>query len=134
MSGPMNRRRWVDEQQVLAEMERLADLSMATVADYSVHSTDAARAEAGYKSLRARKVLHYRARSTSSRPSMAEAEVHADADDEVSDAYLLRLTTQALADADREALRSIRVNQDALRTAAASARDGVIGPGFGGAR
>ena len=128
------RRRWVNEQTVLGEMERLADLSMETVADYAVHSGDAARAEAGYKSLRARKVLRYRAESTSSRPSMAEAEMTADADEEVAAAYLLRLTTAAVLETDREALRSIRVNQDALRTAAASARDGVIGPGMSGAR
>jgi len=128
------RRRWVNEQQVLLEMERLADLSMETVADYAVHSGDAARAEAAYKSLKARKTLRFKAESTSSRPSIAEAELAADADDEVAAAYLLRLTTQAVADTDREALRSIRVNQDALRTAAASARDGVIGPGMSGGR
>jgi hypothetical protein len=126
------RRRWVNEQQVLAEMERLADLSMETVADYAVHSAEAARAEAAYKSLRARKVLTYRAASTSSRPSIAEAENAADADDEVAAAYLLRLTTAAAADTDREALRSIRANLEALRTAAASAREGVRGPGWGG--
>lgn len=130
------RRRWVDEQTVLGELERLSDLSMATVADYATHSQESARAEADHKRLRAKAVLRFQARSRGegTRVSVAQAEVEADADDEVSSAYLLRLTSAAAADTDREALRSIRQNQDSLRTAAASARDGVVGPGMSGRR
>lgn len=123
------RRRWVSEQVVLAELERLSDLSMATVAEYAVQAQDAAKAEADHKRLRARRIL--RARAEGER-STAAAEVVAEADDEVSAAYLLRLTTTAAADTSREALRSIRTNQEALRTAAASTRDGVVGPGYNG--
>lgn len=112
----------------------MADLSMATVAEFAVFAQDAAKAEAGHKSLRAKRILHHRARSESSRPSIAEAETRADADDDVAAALLARLIADAHLEACREALRSIRQNQDALRTAAASARDGVIGPGMSGRR
>lgn len=134
MSGGEQRRRWVNEQQVLAELERLSDLSMATVAEYAVQAQDAARAEAGYKRIRAQAILRRQAigDGNGKRPSVAQAETEADAQDEVADAYLERLTTAAAADASREALRSIRTNQEALRTAAASARDGVVGPGWQG--
>lgn len=128
------RRRWVSEQQVLTELERLSDLSMATVAEYAVLAQDAAKAEAEHKRLRARKVLLAKAESASSRPSVAEAELIADGDDTIAAAYLLRLTTAAAVDSTREAMRSIRENQNALRTAAASARDGVVGPGWQGNR
>ena len=129
MSAGEARRRWVNEEQVLAELEHFADLSMATVAEFAVQAQDAARAEAEHKRLRARKVLTAKAASASSRPSIAEAEFVAEADDEVAAAYLQRLLTAAAVETSREALRSIRTNQEALRTAAASARDGVVGPG-----
>lgn len=128
------RRRWVSEEQVLSELEHMADLSMATVAEFAVFAQDAAKAEAGYKSLRAKAVLSAKARSTSSRPSIAEAETIADAQDDVAAALLGRLVADAHLEACREALRSIRTNQEALRTAAASARDGVVGPGMSGRR
>lgn len=133
MSGEQ-RRRWVSEQQVLAELERLSDLSMATVSDYARHSREAAEAEAAHKRLRAQAILRFqaRARGQGDRVSVAQAETEADADDEVAAAYTHRLITAAQADTDREALRSIRTNQEALRTAAASARDGVVGPGWQG--
>lgn len=128
------RRRWVSEEQVLTELEQAADLSMATVAEFAVFAQDAAKAEAHYKSLRAKRVLHNRAMSESSRPSIAEAETRADAEDDVAAALLARLIADAHLEACREALRSIRTNQEALRTAAASARDGVVGPGMSGRR
>lgn len=136
MSAPERQRRWVNEEQVLAELERLSDLSMATVAEYAVQAQDAARAEAEHKRLRATAILQFqaRARGQSTRVSVAQAEVEAEADGGVSYAYLLRLTTAAAAETSREVLRSIRTNQESMRTAAASARDGVVGPGMSGRR
>lgn len=124
------RRRWVNEETVLAELERLSDLSMEQVAEYAAAARESATAEAEHKRLRARRILEAQANGTK---AISAAEVVAEADDDVSSAYLRRLTSAAHTDAVREALRSIRENQNALRTAAASARDGVTGPGFGGA-
>lgn len=123
------RRRWVNERTVLEELERLSDMSMERVREYADAAQASAVAEADHKRLRARRILLARAEGER---STAAAEVVAEADDEVSSAYLLRLTAAAHTDAVREALRSIRENQNALRTAAASARDGVAGPGFSG--
>ena len=127
-------RRWLNEQAVLAEMERLSDASMERVAEYGQRAEAAAHKEADYKRLRARAILKAQAdtRSSGGRASVAQAETVADADDEVSTAYLERLVTAAQADATKEALRSLRTNLEALRTAAASARDGVTGPGWSG--
>lgn len=132
MSG--GTRRWINEKQVLAELERLSDLSMETVADYGQASQAAARAEADYKRDRAKAVLRHKAAgpTTGGRSSVAEAELQADADEDVADKYLNRLLTAAKSDSLKEAMRSIRANQEALRTAAASARDGVTGPGWSG--
>lgn len=132
----MSQRRWVNETQVLAELERLSDLSMEKVVEYATVAQEAALAEAEYKRQRARKVLSAQAiaKGNGERASVAQAELVADADEEVSQAYLARLSTAAQQDAVKEAMRSIRTNQEALRTAAASARDGVTGPGWSGAR
>lgn len=134
--APLRARRWVSEENVLAEMERLSDLSMATVAEYAVQAKDAAQAEAEYKRLAAVTKLRAQARTRGEggRVSAAQAEIEADADPVVAGAYMDRLCTAAAADAAKEALRSIRANQEALRTAAASARDGVNGPGWKGTR
>ena len=118
-------RRWATEDQVLLEMERLADESMQRAADYTHQAVQAAQAEATHKALRARRQLLARANGTK---SMAEAEVTAEADETVALAYLERLTTAATAEACREALRSIRTNIDAMRTAVASQR--VAGQGL----
>lgn len=129
-------RRWVSEEAVLGELEALADMSMATVADYARASEQRAHAEAEHKRLRARAILQHQAagRAESTRVSVAQAETMAEADDDVSAAYLQRLVTDASADSLKQALLSIRTNQEALRTAAASARDGVVGPGMSGRR
>lgn len=124
------RRRWVNEQTVLEELERLSDLSMERVREYADAAERSAVAEADHKRLRARRILSARASGEGS--SIAAAEVVAEADDEVATAYMERLVSAARTDAVREGLRSIRENQNALRTAAASARDGVTGPGFSG--
>lgn len=133
MSAPPPRR-WISETQVLHELERLSDLSMDKVTEYGTASQEAARAEADYKRDRAKAILSFKAQATGARPSVAEAELQADASEGVADAYLARLLTAAKSDSLKEAMRSIRANQEALRTAAASARDGVVGPGWSGKR
>lgn len=124
------RRRWVSEQAVLSEMERLNDQSVALVQEFAHLAPEAAEAEATHKAMRAKRVL--RAKAVDGVRSISEAEYVAEADDAVAAAYLERLTTAARLEATREALRSLRTNQDALRTAAASARDQISGPGWSG--
>lgn len=125
-----NPRRWVSEDAVLAEMERLNNESMSLVSDFTLEAPERAAAEVAHKVARAKRILQARHMGVK---SMAEAEVIAEADDEVAALYLARLSHDATLESIREALRTIRVNQDALRTAAASARDGVAGPGWKGA-
>jgi hypothetical protein len=79
----------------------------------------AAEAEATHKAMRAKRTLMAKANGVR---SISEAELTAEADPDVSQAYLQRLTSAALADSCREAMRSIRTNQEALRTMAASHR------------
>lgn len=124
-----NGRRWVSEDAVLAEMERLNNQSMSLVSDFAIQAPEAAQAEATHKVLRAKRILTAKASGVR---GINECEYVAEADDAVSAAYWDRLTKAAVLEATREALRSIRTNQDALRTAAASARDGVVGPGWKG--
>lgn len=119
--------RWRSEQAVLEEMERLNDLSLQKVQEYQTLAVQAAQAEATHKALKAKRILMAKANGVR---SIAEAEYTAEADPEIAEAYLKRLTTEAQADAVREALRSIRTNQDGLRTAAASHRSPISGPGF----
>lgn len=121
------RRRWTTEELVLEELERLNDLSMTKVREYERAAQEAAEAEATHKAMRAKRVLLAKANGIR---SISEAEYTAEADDDVADAYLRRLTTAALADTIREALRSIRTNQESLRTAAASNRSMFTGPGM----
>lgn len=123
----MSGRRWVSEETVLLEMERLNDLSLQKVTEYASAAVRAAEAEAAHKALRAKRVLLAKANGVR---SIAEAEYTAEADEDVADAYLQRLTTNAVAETVREALRSIRTNQDGLRTAAASHRAPINGPGW----
>ena len=120
-------RRWVSEETVLLEMERLNDLSLSKVQEYDQAAVKAAEAEALHKALRAKRALLAKANGVR---SISEAELTAEADDDVADAYLQRLVTAAQADAIKEALRSIRTNQDGLRTAAASHRAPINGPGW----
>lgn len=127
----MSERRWASEEAVLAELERLGDESLERAREYQALAQAAAEAEATHKALRAKRVLLAKANGVK---SISHAEYIAEADSDVAEAYLLRLTTLAAKEACQEALRSIRTNQEALRTAAASARDGVVGPGFSGRR
>lgn len=123
----MTARRWTSEAQVLEEMERLNDLSMDRARDYAGLAVEAAEAEAAHKTLRAKRILQAQANGVK---SISGAEATADADDAVGQALLERLVSSAQADACREALRSIRTNQDGLRTAAASHRTPFSGPGY----
>lgn len=123
-------RRWVSEDAVLAEMERLNAQSMDFVSDLGILLPERAAAEVAHKVARAKRILVARHNGVK---SIAEAEYIAEADDTVAELHLARLGKDAEAEALREALRSVRTNQDALRTAAASARDGVTGPGWKGA-
>jgi hypothetical protein len=122
------RKRWTDEQTILSELERLNDESESKAREYAHAAQAAAEAEAVHKSLRAQTLLHARARQA--KPSAVEAEAYADADPEVADAYLKRLTATAVADAIKQALLTIRTNQDSLRTAVASHRQMFQGPGY----
>ena len=112
-------RRFSTEAEVLGELERLHFLALEKVQEYETMAVAAAENEATHKALRARRVLLAKAKGVR---SIAEAEYTAEADDDVALAYLQRLTLAAQADATREALRSIRTNQEALRTMAASHR------------
>lgn len=133
----MSARRWVSEANVLDELERLNDLSMAKVQEYAGLATNRAEAEAAHKVMRAKRILkaqHDGKVGTGKAVSVAQAEIISEADDAVAAAYMDRLVTDALADACKEAMRSIRGNQEALRTAAASTRDQIAGPGWSGKR
>lgn len=115
----MAQRRFSTEGEVLEELERLHFVVLETVNEFSVLGVQAAEAEATHKALRAKRVLMAKANGVR---SIAEAEYTAEADPDVADAYLQRLTLGAQAEAAREGLRSLRTNQEALRTMAASHR------------
>lgn len=115
----MAQRRFTTEHQVLEELERLHFMSLEEARLYSGTAIKAAEAEAAHKALRAKRVLLAKANGVK---SIAEAEFTAEADEDVSQAYLARLISAAEADAHRESLRTIRTNQEALRTMAASHR------------
>lgn len=127
----MTARRWATEDAVLAEMERLNEESMKLVRDFTLAAPARAQAEAKHKTARAQRQLRARAEGVT---SMAEAEAIAEGDPEVANLYADRLHQDAILEAIRESLRSIRTNQDALRTAAASARDAISAPGWTGGR
>lgn len=120
--------RWGTEANVLGELEHLNDLSMSLVQEYKAQAVEAAKAEASHKALRAKRVLTAQASGvtqTGRNMSVAQAETTAEADETVAEAYQHRLVTAALADATKEAMRSVRTNQDSLRTAAASHRNQI---------
>lgn len=119
----MTARRFRTEDEVLAELERLHFLSLEKVQEYETMAVAAGENEATHKAMRAKRVLLAKANGVK---SIAEAEYTAEADDDVAQAYLQRLVLAAQADAAREALRSIRTNQEALRTMAASNRPSVM--------
>lgn len=115
----MERGRFVTEAHVQAELERLSDRLEAMTTDYAHQAVVAAEAEATHKALRARVTLLVKG---TRKCSMAEAEAHAEQDDDVAEAHLARLTSNAQADALREGMRSTRAQMDALRTLMATYR------------
>lgn len=123
--------RWTDEHTILRELESLNDVSMAEARRYYELAREAAETEARHKTIRAKAFL--RAKAAGARSADA-ATAEAEADPSVANAYLERLVAAALADACRESLRTIRNNQDGLRTAVASHRDAIAGPGWSGKR
>ena len=122
-------RRWVSEDAVLAEMERLNDQSMEVAHDLAIILPERAAAEVAHKVARAKRILAAKHQGVR---GINEAEYIAEADENVAALWLERLGKDAEVEALRELLRTIRTNQDGLRTAAASARDGVTGPGWKG--
>lgn len=120
-------RRWSNEGVILAELERLGDQALEIAAEYLALATEAAETEAAHKALRAKRVLLAKARGVK---SISEAESVSEADPDVAEAYVARLVAAAKADATRETLRTIRTIQDGLRTAVASHRTPVVGPGY----
>lgn len=89
------------------------------VVEYDAHAQQAAEAEATYRSERAKHVLTARADGAR---SIAEAETKADADDDVARLLLDRLSTAALADANKQRILSLREKIGALRSYLADAR------------
>lgn len=120
----------MSEDAVLAEMERLNDQSMEVAHDLAILLPERAAAEVAHKTARAKRILTAKHQGVR---GINEAEYIAEADDAVAALWLERLGKDAQVEALRELLRTIRTNQDGLRTAAASARDGVTGPGWKGA-
>lgn len=99
---------------VSRQYERLAD-------EYRQVALDAAAAEAAHKSARAKAILRFKA-STAERISHAEAETRAEADDEIGELYLRRLSTAAVAESHRAKLHQLREQVATGRTAVASER------------
>lgn len=89
--------------------------------DYERVALAAAHAESDHKRVRAQTIL--RVKTTEERMSHAEAEARAEADDEVSRLYRLRVTTAAVADAHRERLRQLREQVAVGRSFATSERE-----------
>jgi hypothetical protein len=95
--------------------------------------TDAARAEAAYKHQRARAVLRHKL--SGDRMSVAEAEIRADAQDDIAELHQRRLTTQAASDALKAKLTQMREQNANGRTAVVDERavDTIHARGHSGA-
>lgn len=120
----------------MSGLDRLGAVSLEyqTKADeYREIAQAAARAEAEHKTARAKAVLRFKA--AAERMSMAEAECRAEADDDVAELYLRRLTTAARADSHREKLRQLKEQIAYGRTYVATEReiDRMHADGRGGA-
>ena len=99
--------------QVSAEYERMA-------VEYGDVAHAAAQAEADHKHARAKAVMRHKAEQE--RMSQAEAETRAEADDNISNLYRLRLVTAAAADSHRERLRQLKEQVAVGRSFVASER------------
>ena len=111
-------------------LDELARRLATATTDLGPLLTAAATAEAAYKTERAKAVLRARVDAK----SMSEAETVADADDRVSELLMARLTTAALADSQKELIRSLRAHMDAEQTNRADQRaaDMAHARGLGG--
>lgn len=87
-------------------------------------------AEADHRRLKAKFVVKAKAAGH----SVNAAEYMADADDEVADAHMLRLTSAAVATSQTEMIRSLRASIDAAQTERADLRaaDVAMARGYGG--
>lgn len=81
----------------------------------------AAAAEADHKRDRARFIV--KARAENPKLSAAQAEAEAEADEEISERYLERLGSAALAEATKARLLMMRAKSDALRSARVDERE-----------
>jgi hypothetical protein len=95
--------------------------------------TDAARAEASYKNERAKAVLKHKL--SGERMSVAEAELRADAQDDIAELLQNRLVKSAVADALKAKLMQLREQVAVGRTAVVDERaaDQFHSRGYGGA-
>lgn len=108
-------------------VNRLASETMA----YRDLAVAAAAAEADYKRARGKLLLKAKAAGN----SMAAAEAVVEGDDECADLLMARLTSAAIADSQKEMLRSLRATIDAEQTQRADLRaaDVAMARGYGGA-
>lgn len=92
--------------------------------EYKDIAFQAACNEAEHKAARAKEILSYKARGAKAgnRISHAEAETAAEADDQVADLYMARLTSAAIADSARQRLFQLREMVGVARTVVASDR------------
>lgn len=95
--------------------------------------TDAARAEASYKNERAKAVLAHKL--SGERMSVAEAELRADAQDDIAELLQNRLVKSAVADALKAKLMQLREQVASGRTVVVDERaaDQFHARGYGGA-
>lgn len=101
----------------LGQLSQQLDL---TVHEFGAAAREAAEAEAAHKTARAKRVL--RARADGVR-SISEAEFIAEADDNVADLYMRRLTTAAVAESFRQRINSLRERINVGRSLYATQRE-----------
>ena len=102
------------------ELRRALDDLDLSVQRYGTESVEAAQAEATHKAARAKRLLKARAEGVR---SVSEAEAIAEADDNVADLYMRRLTTSAVADSSKQRILSLRERVGAIRSVLADQRE-----------
>lgn len=98
-----------------AEIGRLSDILESKTNEFAVLARAAAESEVAHKTARAKALLTSNGRSSDLR--------EAEADAATEDQHLKRKIDEAVADACREAMRSLRTQLEALRTLAANLRE-----------
>lgn len=96
----------------MADLMDLVNRLAAETISYRRMALEAANAEADYKRARGKRLLVARAAGC----SMAAADAEVEGDDECAALLTRRLTTAAVADSQREVLRSLREHIGAVRT------------------